>query len=98
MAINVLCAAGYQKSEGMRNKQPKMHELIRKLTTELEAESRHDQVLHAPTWHDINLMPDLTYTLLIISLMLSRTLCIGFWMLSFTAGCKKSLNHVYAMS
>lgn len=98
MANNVLCAAGYQKSEGMRNKQPKMHELIRKLTTELEAESRHDQVLYAPAWHDISLMPDLTHTLLIISLMLSRTLYIQYWTLTFTAVCKKPLDDVWAMS
>ena len=97
MANNMLCAAGYQKSEGMRNKQPKMHELMRKLTTELEAESRHDQVLYAPTWHDISIMPDLTHALLFIRHMLGKDPVYRSWTSSFTAGCKKSLDHVWAM-
>ena len=37
--------AGVQRSEGSRLKQPlMMQKLIHKLTTELEAESRHEQV------------------------------------------------------
>ena len=37
--------AGHQKAEGMKHKQPVLQGLMRKLTIELEAESRPDRVL-----------------------------------------------------